>query len=259
MTHRLGPHAPFRSARQKATSDTDRIAPPYRRLTIERIEDRLLLSAAAPAADVVSEGGTVLLGSFEAQRWTVTSSVYLSAEGSLYVDSFGSASEQGSADAVPTRINRQAQSSQPDDQTSLTTDTAPARREQDLQLNAVPELPAAPLSGPASVELTDEDFGSPPSSRTVDVARVARDRVLAEIDIHQSVPTVAGAVAVWSDDSNSHSPFARTKAGGDAVTRDQAALPQDRWISRASLDGSRGRLVAFDLAMHDGDRLQRRT
>ncbi len=189
-----------------------------RRLAIEPIEDRLLLSATG--ADTVSDGGTVVLDSF---YFAVNSSCdTLQIDGSL----------SGRLVAVDDRVKPAEGSSTGFVDVQGTLDQV----REPFGPTHSPEM-YDDQAAPTPEEVTPDDLApTPPDSGMVDVTHAARDQVFAQIGVGPHEP-------------DSHDLPAVELAADDPLAASAAAVAGLSHEPLESLTGSRGRLAAFDLAM----------
>ena len=200
-----------------------------RRLAIEPMEDRLLLSATF--SDTVSEGGTIAL--------------------EIDYCPAGSPASLASPAYSSFRINATCVFDDAGDSGRWTPSTADDSQGRSLEQfsptvtdsfeSLAEEPPSAGPTGPEYIDLAEEDLApQPPEQGMVDLTQVAYNKVFAEI----------GAVARTSQHGGRLTMLPGEESGTTDLFPDgQVAgrnLPGD---DVKSLSGSRGRLAAFDLAM----------
>ncbi len=224
MKPRHFPWTIFRTARPRRSSGGGPPGVMHRRLAVERIEDRLLLS--------VASGGTVDGGMLEFDCY--------SASGFTFVTDTTDSLSLG-------RSGSFALTSGLDSQIYLGGDLQPGGMES-LEIvgaqgrAADVESTVASPTGPQIIGLTEDDLDPAPADRgMVDLARIAYDHILADADAADKTSRVAAGMA---EQPNTSSLTGNLVPGAETVRHDRLSTPF------APLSGSRGRLVAFDLAMH---------
>ena len=208
---RLGQKRPARSTRSTAGSRQQRLA-------FEAVEPRLLLSV---ATGDVSEGGMVSFGA------TLTLDMECSgfcAGGNIVITDAGSGERSYTLEnAWDSLTNSMETLGQP---------------------TSAPRLETVVPNTPKNIDLDDEDFSpTTPEAGMVDLTAVAYDRVFAEIGNIAETPGLESIIAT------------RMEPGSTSDTHDPAPSSQIEHrkepSARRILTGSRGRLAAFDLAIHE--------
>lgn len=207
-----------------------------RRLLVEPMEGRLLLSAYSPT---VSEGGTVVLdwpNSSAGGHATIT----YSSSGAVDIGSVDGSFSGVAVDAADSPGRPQVASGD-----SLSIDGGDTRE------NPSDESESTGLAGPKNIDLAREDLAPPPrQGGMVDLAQAAYDTVFAEIGAAVNVSQEAG-IATLEPSAGADS--------GDLFPSAEAAGHQRPEGVVKSITGSRGRLAAFDLAMRQESAFHWRT
>lgn len=196
-----------------------------RRLLVEPMEDRLLLSVTS--METVSDGGTVALPMMR-NAGSQSSAAFLGFDSIDFLAADGS-SLTAAGQVLPSGV----QPTSPDSRSAAENDS--------FSVESQPgERASTELAGPKNIELTPDVFNFRPSERGMVSVSVPHDVVFEMVGARVATSEKDGILTLQPSPENESSDLLPTE---QVAGRDR---PED---ALKSLSGSRGRLAAFDLAM----------